>query len=54
MHLAYSLTSKQERLYGIVNNGSGPIPEHEFEMVEGNNQNKTTRTKAVEMIDINE
>ncbi len=54
VHLAYSLTNKQERLYGIVNNGSGPIPEHDFEMVEGNNQNKTTRTKAVEMIDINE
>ncbi len=51
MHLAYSLTSKQERLYGIVNNGSGPIPEHDFEMVEGN---KTIRTKAVEMVDINE
>jgi hypothetical protein len=36
VHLAYSLSSKQEREYGIVNNGSGPVPAHDFEMLDGN------------------
>ena len=54
VHLAYSLSSKQEREYGIVNNGSGPVPAHDFEMLDGNPLPPKAPAKAIEMVDMNE